>query len=338
MNKLRWLFIVLLGTLLVLGWFVFYRLPLLSASVTEQGVVHRVTADDGARIEYETKLRVPLEHLDEAWAWLQVRYADCSWLNQEGYVFQAEFGDEDFTDTYFDTPDLRMLADEGGVRHRRRVIHSGPATNKDGRQLLQIKLDHGDVTGVARAEIKFEVPARGAGRSLDDAHPLLSLVEKSQHDEFYAVFRALNIDPYGMRPILTLEQNRRRIYLNDQVGAFATLTLDLCSTSSWGVNLRWAEAELELNEIRYTEANEAERQRMARVIEKIQADLQLAFPTIVQDQTPKYNTAFAAIAAATWLPVRQLIQWRLSAADFIAIGLILLVTVCSAIWHVGRRW
>lgn len=337
MNKLRILLGLLLGVLLLQGFIIFYRTAPVSVTLLDQNTVYNA-GGDGARIEYETKLRVPLAQLDEVWEWSQVRYADCSWLDQEGYVFQAEFGDEDFTDIYFDTPDLRMLTAEGGVRHRQRVVHSGPATAKDSRQLLQLKLDHGDVMGVARAEVKFEVPARGVGQSLDDAHPLLSLVAKRQREEFYAVFRALKLDPYGMRPILTLEQNRRRVYLSDQAGAFATLTLDLCTTNSWGVNLEWAEAELELNEIRYTAADAAERHRMARIIREIQTDLQLAFPTIVQDQTPKYNTAFAAIEAATWLPARQLIQWRMSAADFIAIGLIGLVTGCSALWHIGRRW
>ena len=335
MNKSRVLLVLLIGLLLIQGLIIFFYTPPVSATMTDYSALHRTTAadGDGVRIEYETKLRVPLDQVDEVWEWLELRYADCSWLNQEDYVFQAEFGDEDFTDTYFDTPDLRMLALDGGVRHRTRVVHSGPATDKDDRQLLQIKLDHGDVTGVARAEIKFEVPTRGDGSSLEDTHPMLSLVNRDQREEFNAVFRILGIDPYTMRPILTLQQNRRRIYLNDQVGAFATLTLDLCSTNSWGTNLRWAEAELELNEIRYTEADEAERQRMERVIEVIQADLQLAFPAIVQDQTPKYNTAFTAIEAATWLPVRQLIQWQMSAADFMALLLVSLVTLCSAIWY-----
>jgi hypothetical protein len=344
MNKSWLLFIVLIAVLTTAGLIVLYRTPV-SATPTERDTLHGATGagNDNARIEYETKLRVPLEQLDEVWEWLGVRYADCSWLNLEDevgrptYVFQAEFGDEDFTDTYFDTPDLRMLAKEGGVRRRRRVVHSGPATEKDSRQLLQIKLDHGDVTGVARAEIKFEVPTNGTGNSLDAAHPLLNLVHKNQREEFYAIFRALNIDAYTMQPVLTLQQNRRRVYLSDQAGAFATLTLDLCSTSSWGTNLKWAEAELELNEIRYTEANAVEQQRMAQVIEKIQGDLQQTFPSMVQDQMPKYNTAFMAIESASWLPIRRLIQWRMSSADFIAIGLIFLVTMCSALWYIGRR-
>jgi len=57
----------------------------------------------------------------------------------------------------------------------------------------------------------------------------------------------------------------------------------------------------------------------------------------VMDQTPKYNTAFAAIEATTWLPLRQLILWEMSIADFIVILLIFLLAVCGAIWY-GGRW
>jgi hypothetical protein len=294
--------------------------------------------DDDARIEYEVKLQVPLDQLDEVWAWLQARYADASWLDQGGYVFVAAFGDEDFNDTYFDTPDLRLLARYGGARHRVRVIHSGPAERKDGRQLFQIKLDRSDVTGLARSEIKFQVPSDENDRSRDTTHPMLRLISRADRDEFEATFRALGLDPYEMRPVLTLKQHRRRVYLSDQAGAFATLTLDLCSTDSWGANLTWAEIELELDENRYTEANAAERDRTEQVIEAVQADLQHAFPAIIQDQQPKYNTAFQAIEATTWLPIRHLIQWRMSAADFIVLVLLSLVTIGGAVWYSGRWW
>ena len=350
MNKLRWLFVGLLGALLIESFIVFCAPLPVSATIAnrEQSItppdsgfhgVRTSTGGDGddTRIEYEVKLRTPLEQTDAVWEWLQMRYADSSWLNQDGYVFQAMFGDEDFTDTYFDTPNLHMLAEMGGVRHRRRVVHSGPAKDKDNRELIQIKLNRGDAIGLARSEIKFDVSTRRNGKDGDNGHPMLGLVKKNQREEFKAVLQFMDVDPYIMRTILVLEQNRRRVYLSDQEGAFATLTLDLCSTNSWRVDLRWAEVELELNEIRYTEATEADRQKMARVIGQIQEDLQQTFPQIVMDQTPKYNTAFAAIEATTWLPLRQLILWEMSIADFTVILLVSLLTVCSAIWY-GGRW
>ena len=347
MRKTKRLWRSLPGVMLILGVIVLVSASPIFAVGSDQAAVLMPWAsapastpdlDDDARVEYEVKLQVPLEQIDEIWAWLQRRYTDTSWLNQDGCVFQTAFGDEDFTDTYFDTPDLRLLARYEGARHRVRVIHSGPAEHKDGRQLFQLKLDRHDVTGLARSEIKFQVSADEHSLGRENTHPMLRLVSQAQRDEFEATFRALGLDPHDMRPVLILNQQRRRVYLSDQVGAFATLTLDLCSTNSWGTNLKWAEAELELDENRYTEADTAERKRMEQIVEAIQSDLQRAFPAIEQDQTPKYNTAFTAIEATTWLPIRHLIQWRMSAADFITIVLLSLVTVGSAVWYSGQWW
>ncbi len=293
---------------------------------------------DEVRIEHETKLKVPLEQCDEVWDWLLQRYSDCGWLESTGRSFSASFGDEDFRDVYFDTPDLVLLQEQSGVRHRTRVVNSGPADEKDGRELLQIKLDRGDATGLARSEIKFEVTPTRSLRTLDEAHPMIGLVKKSLREECKSVLRELGFDPYEMQPILTLHQNRRRVYLNDRDGAFATLTLDLCSTESWATDLRWAECELELNEIRYTEAREDERERMERVMELVKGDLVQSFPEMRQDQTPKYNTSFAAIQEATWLPMRLLIRWKVSAAEFIGLSVIAVLAACAAgAWFGARR-
>ncbi|MBW6537645.1 MAG: CYTH domain-containing protein, partial [Mariniphaga sp.] len=83
---------------------------------------HPSNDDNNIRIEYEIKLRLPLEQIDEVWDWLVVSYKDVAWLNDEDYRFEAEFGNEDFTDTYFDTPDLMILSENNGIRHRMRTV------------------------------------------------------------------------------------------------------------------------------------------------------------------------------------------------------------------------
>lgn len=298
----------------------------------------RASEDEGVRIEVEAKLKVPLNRIDFVWEWLQERYSDCSWLNQNGYAFHAMFGNEDFTDIYFDTPDLHMLGEKSGIRYRMRVVHSGPAKGKDNRQLLQIKLNRHNLTGLARSEIKFDALNELNAETADDVKLILDLVETHQRDACETTLRKLGTDPFAIRAILTLEQNRRRVYINDQVDDFATLTLDLCSTKSWGTNLKWAEIELELNEIRYTEAGDSERQAMEYVVVDIQKDLLNHFPDIIQDQTPKYNTTFSAIEANTLLPIRLLIRWKMNADDFIALIFIGLIAVAFLIWFVWRQW
>lgn len=324
-------------TLLLLLFLVTF-LALLPTAAAQDETGFGAQDGDAVRIESEIKLKVPLQQSEDVWEWLQRRYTDASWLDRDGANFYASFGDEDFTDIYFDTPNLVMLAEQSGVRHRSRIVHSGPASEKDERELLQLKLNREDPTGVARSEIKFDVSPRARIRTNEDVHPMLGLIGRTDREQLKALFQSWDINPNAMQPVLTLEQNRRRVYISDQAGAFATLTLDLCSTSSWGTDLHWAEMELELNEIRYTQADQATRLWMEQLIATIQSDLQQAFPEIVQDQTPKYNTAFDAIEAQTWLPVRFLIRWGLSMSDFMATVAVGGLALLGLAWYGAARW
>jgi hypothetical protein len=271
--------------------------------------------DNIVRIEDEAKLRVPEDQVEQVWNWLVEHYRDCSWLDRDGRHFTTTLGDEHFADTYFDEPGLRMLDTNSGVRHRRRVVVSGSATRKDGRALLQIKLNRDDPTGLARTEIKYKVDPPEQARTQDDLSPMIGLVARDERPALKQRFADLGIDPYAMRPVLTVGQVRRRVYVADAGGAFATLTLDQCTVNDYGTDLHWTEIELELNEIRYTEVGEAERKWMKGVQQSIQDDLLAKWPGIVQDQTPKYTKAFVALEAATWLPMRTMIRWQLSPTE-----------------------
>jgi hypothetical protein len=274
------------------------------------------------RIESELKLTVPEELVERVWQWLQTRYDDLTWLNDAEFTFTAGFGDEGFLDTYYDDDELSVLAENGGVRHRRRIVHSGPAARKDGRALLQIKLSRGDAAGVARSEIKFDVDPPRRIKEPDDAHRLLGLVSRAERPAVIEQLEALGFDPWEMRPVLTVQQNRRRVYLSDKAGAFATLTVDKCSCTDHGADLAWTEIELELNEIRFTEASPAERAAMEAIIDRIRVDLLTKFPSIFQDQTPKYTKAFQGIEAATRLPLATMHRLQLHVRDLWAIALV----------------
>jgi len=290
------------------------------------------------RIENEAKLRVPLEIEDAVWQWMQQHYRDPQWLAERGQGFTTTTGDEHFVDTYFDTPDLRLLADQSGVRMRSRVVRDGSAMRKDGRQLLQIKINRGDQSGLARGEIKFEVEPGKGKATLDSRHPMLGLVTPSQRDECKARLRELGYDPYAMRPVLTVVQDRRRVYVSDAGGALATITLDSCTCRGYGAGSVWTEIELELNEIRYTEADQETRRWMEGLNKVMQADLQARFPAIVQDQTPKYSKAFAMLEANSWLPVRRMIRFGLTFEDALwTAGLVALVAVGALVLFARQR-
>jgi len=290
------------------------------------------------RIETEAKLTVPNDLAEEVWTWLSARYRDCSFLDRDGHRFRATFGDEHFIDRYFDTPDLAFLEAQSGARHRSRIVMEGSAAAKDGRQLVQLKLNRNDVKALERAEIKFPVdPEPGIDPAKD--RRLLALVDKDDRPALAERIAEFGADPAGLRPILTIEQNRRRVYISDQHGAFATITLDKVTCHGWWQTLHWTEVELELNEIRYTEADAKARAAMNAINEAIQADLVAKFPAIRQDQTPKYNKGFAMLEAGMplSLPLRRLIAWKWSPEDVLWVGVLVVVAVVGGVVYLVAR-
>jgi hypothetical protein len=277
------------------------------------------------RVENEAKLKVPREITEDVWTWLRARYADSSFLNRDGHAFTSTFGDEQFIDRYFDTPDLKMLGWKSGVRHRSRIVMEGSAMRKDGRQLIQLKLNRLDATGLERSEIKYTVDPP-AGVEPENEKSLLALVDNSDRVALAGRLVEAGVNPSDLRPMLTINQNRRRVYVADQQGALATITLDMVSADAWWQAVRFTEIELELNEIRYTEADDKTREWMNVMNRAIQADLTAKFPAIVQDQTPKYNKAFAAVEEGMplGLPLRRMIGWQLTSTDVLGSGLLVI--------------
>lgn len=290
------------------------------------------------RVENEAKLAVPREITEQVWQWLRKRYADPGFLNRDGHQFTVTFGDEKFVDRYFDAPELKFLEWQSGVRHRSRTVMEGSATRKDGRQLVQLKLNRSDATGLERTEIKFAVKPR-PGVAPEDETMLLALVDKDDRADLAQRILELGVDPNQLRPILTIDQNRRRVYLADQQGAFATITLDMVACDAWWQALRFTEIELELNEVRYTEADAKLRAWMNEMNRVIQADLIAKFPTIVQDQTPKYNKAFHRLEEGMplGLPLRRMIGWKLTPNDVVGLALVLVGCVGALVAMVVVR-
>jgi hypothetical protein len=124
------------------------------------------------RVEQETKLLVPLERAEEVWKFLHDRYGMAgAALKQLDPLFASYYNDEQFTDTYFDTPDLKLLAMESGVRHRRRINLTNPDDRKSGRELMQIKVNDLSPNVLERGEIKFEIKRPANKQSTEDNHP-----------------------------------------------------------------------------------------------------------------------------------------------------------------------
>lgn len=250
---------------------------------------------DALRIENEFKLTLPREQTEDAWTYLQKRYApDSPWLAELTDGITTKLSNEQFRDRYFDDPSLGLLHAQSAVRHRTRWNLGDPTDRKSGRELIQIKLQRPGDQELNRSEIKFPVKHYAPTKPLD-SHPVIGLIDRDHRSDFMRTVAEHGYDAMRLEPKLTLDQHRRRVYISRAGSPFATITLDEVSSEKWGETVAFTEIEMELNEIAYTEVSESVRAEMEAVNERMKRDLMTAFPSIVQDQTPKYNKVFNAL-------------------------------------------
>jgi adenylate cyclase class IV len=252
------------------------------------------------RIEQEEKLSVPLDRKEEVWNFLLAKYVkDPAALKALDPGFTGYHNDELFIDTYFDTPDRKLIAMQSGVRHRKRVNLSDPSDPKSGRELMQVKVNNISANALERAEIKFKIKYPESSASPDDRHPMIGIVKKSQREDFKKELRSIGLDPESMRPELTLQDKRSRIYVLKDEKPFLSISFDHVTADVSGRKAEFVEIEPELNEIAFTEADEPTRRYMEGILQKITQDILSNFHYIRRDLTPKYNKVFEQIQSGS---------------------------------------
>src|SRR3989344_3294548 len=253
---------------------------------------------DTVRIEDDFNLAYPLGKSDELVSYFKGRYIDDrGFVKELGQNFTSTYGDEDFIDTYFDTPQLDLYQRQAGLRYRVRTNRLDPEDDKIGRELIQLKLSGTDKfqdqdNAGSRNEIKFDVKRSVSGNIADDRNPVISLIAPDMREEFKARVRELGLNPYALRPILTIEQRRRRVYLNRDGDTFISFSMDDASSQLWGADSSFSQMEVELNELAYTAADARLKERMQKIREEMIADLREHFQYLQDDTTIKYTKMF----------------------------------------------
>ncbi len=242
------------------------------------------------RIEQEAKLTVPAEKAGEVRRWLEEHFVtDQTAIKKLNQNLKVTMYMEDFVDTYFDTPDLWLSKNNHGVRYRVRENLTNAADPKSGRELVQIKLSGISANNLNRGEYKFKVDH---GKQLDTPEglsPVMRLIDPKERPSFKQQISELKINPFSLKPIVVIYDDRQRIYLELEGKPFTSISLDHV-TSNWGWGkVEFWEIEPELNEITYTEAGSEKRVVMEQLNKKIIEEIRLKFPQITQDQTPKYS-------------------------------------------------
>ena len=234
------------------------------------------------RQESEYKLDIPKDEVTSLWNFLQDNFGKET-FHLAGLTLNGQPSTEVFIDKYFDISDGRFAAGEISLRHRKRF--------KDDvllKQLIQLKTPYSE-DKVIRNEIKFEVDKSKELHNVSRRHDLLQYIKPSDVERLAYHLAPLKIRPQEIEFSLKLMQKRNRIYISDFEGeSIATVTLDEVKLSRFPFTA-YAEVELELNEIRYTQAKAEEREKMTALNDILKSKLTENFPRLKVDQRSKYR-------------------------------------------------
>jgi len=259
-----------------------------------------------ARIESEYKIAVPADEVEEVWAYLQSAFGKNELqILPEGCRTNTSI--EVFHDTYFDDVDKSLLAYKAGARYRQRYINDSLIKN-----LIQLKVPTQDALGVAREEYKFSPEANRDITDRTGLHPFLKHIKQKDAQDVDLILGQFGTSSKNMTEAIKLKQIRKRVYVSDEQGALMTFTLDRVS-SFYFPYTSFVELELELNEIRYTDADVIQQKSLEEMNTKAKQALFDRFDRLVQDQTPKYNKMHAAISA-------QPIAWVYNNLMYLVLG------------------
>jgi len=240
------------------------------------------TSGQSGRLESEFKLDIPLEEVEPLWTLIKSEFAQGS-FEVNGMQLKGEVSVEDFFDTYYDASDGRFAEMEISLRYRKRF--------KDDmllKKLIQLKTPYSK-DKVVRNEIKFEVDDDKKLTDLNNRHEFLKHIANSEIERLSFELAAFNLRPEEIQESLKLKQTRSRVYIRDKAGeSIATITLDKVKNNDFPFQ-NYAELELELNEVRYTQADEKEKAQMSALNDEIKNQLLGSFPTLQVDQRSKYR-------------------------------------------------
>lgn len=241
------------------------------------------------RYEQEQKIQVPLNKEGEVWNFMVKRIIDDpSFLKSINPLLSAQGPEEEnFIDTYYDTPTLQALAQETGVRYRRRA---NSTTNAE-KESMQIKTSGISDDPALRGDLKFRVEKPAKIINEDDAHPMIGIIKSDERTAFKNSLQKLNLEPYSMKPILNLPDNRKRIYIiyNDEEVPIISISFDHVQARYLWAKSEFVEIEPELRQT--VGLNDPNRNFYAQVQTKIVDEIKNQF-SLTTDTIPKYNKVF----------------------------------------------
>lgn len=258
-------------------------------------------SQERSRIESEYKLAVPDSLVDKLESFLQQYFAGDSLIIQDDHLSINQSA-EVFVDQYYDTNDQKLRKQEIGLRHRLRYLETELLN-----ELVQLKLSDSE-DGIRRQEIKFDVSKKKNVLDGLSRHPVLQFLNPSDRDRLSFQLKKYDVNVNDVKEAVRLRQNRNRVYFSDKWGSVATITLDKVSQRNFPFH-GFTELEIEINELRYTNASTDEILYLEQINENLKSIIHKTFPDLLIDQTPKYNKLTSQINDSVLSKVSEYFMW-----------------------------
>jgi hypothetical protein len=256
----------------------------------------RALPSDALRLESEEKITVPQHLVPAVWEELVERYISerAPHLVASDPSITATTSDEFFIDRYYDDAAFTLLRKNFSVRQRTRIFLYESGHRKNGRMLLQVKAPSPTHEGTM-TETKFTIDDAIAG-SLHFYGPLVML-KKKDRAPFAELLASMGVRANDLQEKLLLKQRRRRIYVSDREGPCLTITMDEAVVEKLWRTVSFAEIEIEINEIRLTQASAVKAAQLKQLAQLARADVRARRPDLRTNSTPKYNKAHGLLVA-----------------------------------------
>ncbi len=238
-------------------------------------------AQDG-RLESEYKLDIPIGQYEDLWQFIKTNFAKNK-FDIDGLLLNGTVSIEKFIDTYYDDEFGSFAENEISLRYRKRF--------KDKvllKQLIQLKTPYSE-DKIIRNEIKFAIDDNKNVTDISNRHSFLKYLKNSDIDRMAEHLAEYKLRPEQVIQSLKLKQTRSRVYIKNNEGeSIATITLDKVTNATFPFQ-QFSELELELNEVRFTDADAKERSQMTALNENLKKQLLSEFPELKVDQRSKYR-------------------------------------------------
>lgn len=256
---------------------------------------------EAARVDSQITLNIPDGQAAAVYAYLRSAYAENNDLLRREFPAFPLHGDKKidvsvFTDRYFDTPNLDLFQSQNSARYRTRINTTNKADPKSGRELVQVKVT--PPAGFAmRTELKFAVKPSKRPHNVDDLHPLISRIDRTQRQDFKDAIEQLGLNPLTLQRTLTIQQQRSRVYIYWGEENILSFSVDEYQARTLWTTARSASVDVGLVENVFTEANENKRKKMQEIRDFMVRDLKAHFPKMEQASQEKYCILLEQIMA-----------------------------------------